>query len=572
MRRSLPLAVPALALALLTPACKGDATGAQRGGSAAATAEPTYQAEIQHVRTGWIGAIAKDHNRFNDLAKTSAGWPELYRGQIARAMRTFAKSIEELEEEDAATRARLSIGLGRTLLAVGELYRTNSELSVRLLRHYFDERARRRTKGTAVKPSERLYHGIALVRGGEAEKGLETLAAVAAGGPEAGPWAAQAEAWRGYALHSLGKAEQAKKAWATADAGGEEAKDLATYLRLRSGVPGEAKLAGGSPMRERLRISAAARRGDHQQVDRSLSALDHRTPDQTDTIPALAGDNAAGEAELRYFSTVLLDDVARLHLSRAAATLTGIGGCADYWMGRVREALGDKDKAAEAYGRVAAGAGNPDPNSLACLLFSSHQELADLAADAGFRADALAGEKAPIEASDERLLRRAWRIGAALKARFAGDVSSKEVLAVLQGVPDDPDPITTAIDTALAESSSEDGGKVVANLRLTEAYAARVLRAKAVIAAAVGEPPAALALLEATHDNQNSDEISSINDPIYLMATGIVNWDLKRARRAIQQLDTLTERYPALWQNIEFMKRIDAIAAVGDVSTPVMGN
>jgi len=82
----------------------------------------------------------------------------------------------------------------------------------------------------------------------------------------------------------------------------------------------------------------------------------------------------------------------------------------------------------------------------------------------------------------------------------------------------------------------------------------------------------ALALLEASHDNQHQDAVSSANRPGYLLETGVVNWEVKRRRRAILHLDVLSGAYPELWQNIEFMKRVDAIEAVGDRSAPVMGN
>ena len=58
----------------------------------------------------------------------------------------------------------------------------------------------------------------------------------------------------------------------------------------------------------------------------------------------------------------------------------------------------------------------------------------------------------------------------------------------------------------------------------------------------------------------------------YVQESGLANWDVRRYRRAVQHMEMLSPAFPELWQNVEFMKRIDAIAAVGDRSTPVMGN
>ena len=561
--------------AVLPAGCKGKADGAKpKPTMTAGTKGPApFSAEATHARSGWIGRIAKDPAAFKQLAGTSSGWAEYFKGEVRRSAGSFARSLEELSgPEDEAKRPVLRVGLGRAQYEVGALLADNGRLNLRFLREYFDGRAKRRPKDLVAKPSERLYHGVALLLSGETDRALPHLDAVVAAGDAAGPYGAQAQAWKGFADKAAGK--DPKKLWKEAAQAGPEAADLVTYLQARTGTPPEAATAGGSPLRDRLRVGVEVYRGQHEAAETAAQGIAPKAPDQTDTIKALTGEAEAGEAELRYFSPVFLDDLGRSYLMRAKATLDGLGGCGDYWLGRVLEALGEGEQAAVAYERLGKGptsAAPAGPTPFSCVAFSPFQELADLAFDGGLRAAALRGKRAAPEATDERLIRRAWRLAAGLTAS-ADRSGAKEALAPLGDVPDDAQPIHAAVEEALEGHGSEGGVALVRKLRLIDGYANAVLRAKAVVAAKVGEHPLALALLESSHDNQHQDAVSSVNRPGYLLETGVVNWEVKRRRRAILHLDVLSGAYPELWQNIEFMKRVDAIEAVGDRSAPVMGN
>lgn len=568
----LPLLLLAPLLGLGLSGCKGKADGARpkTGEGAVAQGPAPFQAEVAHLKAGWIARFAGDKGAFDRLTKTSAGWAKYYKGELRNAAASLAASLAK--GGDAPTQAVLRVGLGRTRFETGDLLRRSGDLHLRFLREYFEGRARRRPADRPAKPSERLYHGVALLLSGRPADAAPHLDAVVAAGAEAGVYAAQAKAWQGYATKLAGGDPAAS--WTEAAKGGPEAADLATYLKARTGSPPAAPLTGGGPMRDRLKVGVEVYRGALQEAEDAAADIDPKAPDQTDEIPALAGEAGAGEAQLRYFSPTFLDDLGRANLEQARAALDGVGGCADYWLGRALEALGRGGEAAAAYARLkaapAAGAPAP-PDPTACVAFSAYQEEADLAFDAGLRVAAMKGERRPLEATDERLIRRAWRLRAALPAG-SGRELSKAALAPLAGVPDDPVPLQAAVDEVLDSLDSPEGVGLARKLRLDVWYGNAVLRAKAEVAARVGEFPLALSLLEASHDNQHSDEPSSVNRLGYLLETGVVNWEVKRRRRAIEHVRWLSGRFPELWQNNEFMRRVDAIEAVGDRSAPLQGN
>jgi len=551
-----------VSLALLAATgCKGKADGAKPKADEAGSQGPSaFAAEVTHVKAGWIGAMAKDKGTFDRLGKTSTGWAKYYKGEIRGAASSFFQAVGKTEKDPAA-QAIVKIGLGRALYEIGDLLGRSGRLHLRFLREYFGGRALRRAKDDKPETSERLYHGIALLLSNETDAAATHLDAVIATGP--GVYGAQGKAWKGYLTQRAGG--DATALWAEAAKAAPEVADLVTYLKARTGTLPEEALEGGTPMRDRLKAGVEVYRGNLEDAEDAAAEADPKAPDQTDKLRALAAEDAAGEADLRYFSPTLLDDLARANLLQAKATLEGVGGCAGYWLGRTLEALGDKTGATAAYAQLAAkpggkAAAGPDP--LACVAFSPFMEADDLTFDAGLRAAALEGKKRPLEATDDRLIRRAWRLRAALPPD-ADRTLTEAALGPLKDIPDDALPLQGEIEEALEAHGTPGGVALVRKLRLDAWYANAVLRAKAAVASGIGEFPVALALLEASHDNQHSDALSSVNRPGYLLDTGIVNWEIKRRRRALEHVRWLSGRFPELWQNNEFMRRVDAIEAVG---------
>lgn len=556
-----------LAGLLALPGCKSkaEATVDPDGGkpNAPAATPPTeeYPAETEHIRSGWIGTIHKTPKTFQDLAKTSAGWAKFFKGELKSSVESFRDSMEEIDNDDPA-RASLRIGMGRALLEIGALLRSNGDLHIDLLNEYFDTRSVRRPAGAAVKPSERLFHGIAAILSGATAAGLSHLDAVIARGEEAKPWLGQALAWKGFAD------KDRKESWRLAKDQGPDAADWVLYLKCRAGLQGETP-AGGSTIRDRLKVATLACRGKADEALKVAEGIAAKTPDQTDTIPALSGDEGAGQAELKYFSPVLLGELGRAWLLQADKALEQMVGCPAYWRGRIKQALGDDKAAAAAYRAIGDQGAELD---FACTLFSEYQDRTDLRFDGERRADALdpqsAGAASPGAAKpdDKRLIRRAWRMAATTKAD-----SGAKVLEALADIPEDDDDLSTPLEQALSEYGTKDGRSLAVKVRGLQLYANGVLRAKARVAATVGEYPLALKLLQATHDNQKTDRISPVNRPGYLLDLALALWNVKQRRPAVVYMQELSGRFPELWQNVEFMNRVDAIFAVGGGDAPVQG-
>lgn len=568
MIRRLPAVV--LSLSLLTPGlsgCKNKAEATANPEDPPATAAPStpaaeeFAAEAEHIRAGWVGTIHKAPKTFQELAKTSAGWAKFFKGEVKGAVESFRDSMEETDDKDPAM-TTLRIGLGRSLLEAGALLRSNGQFHVRLLKEYFDTRAKRRAAEGVVKPSERLFHGISSLLSGDTEVGLKHLESVITLGDTAKPWLGQALAWKGFAD------KDRKESWRLARAEGPEAADWVLYLKCRAGLEG-ALPEGGSPMRDRLKVATLACRGQADEALKAAEGIPAKAPDQTDTIPALTGDAGAGEAELKYFSPVLLGELGRAWLLQADKSLEQMVGCPAYWRGRVKEALGDTAAAAAAYRAVGDQAPELD---FACTLFSEYPSREDLRFDGERRAEAIEG-KPPAQADDKRLIRRAWRLAptAAKAGHSAGDAGGAKLLAVLADIPEDDDDLSTPLERALAEDGTADGRGLAVKVRGLQIYANGVLRAKARVAAAVGEHPLALKLLQATHDNQKTDRVSPVNRPGYLLDLGLALWNVKQRRPAVVYMQELSGRFPELWQNVEFMNRVDAIFAVGGGDAPVQG-
>ncbi len=533
---------------LADPTAKGSA------GAAAATAKPMFVAEVEHTRAGWIGVIHGAPKTFQSLAKTSAGWAKLFKGELTQSVESFRDSMEELEQ-DAPERPALRIGLGRALYEVGSLLSANGQLHVRLLKEYFETREKRRPPGTAVNPSERLFHGIALILSGDSEGGLSRLDAVIAQGEKAKPWLGQALAWKGFA------GKDRKENWRLANDRGPEAADWVSYLRCRAGQAKDVP-AGGSPMRDRLRVATLACMGKATEALAAAQAIAPKAADQVDSIPALSGDAEAGITELKYHSPVFLQELGRAWLLQADQTLEQMVGCPAYWRGRIKQSLGDRQAAIAALRAV--GDAHPEQD-FACTLFSAYQDRSDLRFDGERRAEGLEG-KAVAEGDDKRLIRRAWRLNASLEQ--GGDMAN---LQALDDIPEDTDDLSTALEEGLSEVGTEDGRSLAVKVRALQQYGAAVLRAKATTAARVGEHPLALKLLQATHDNQKTDRVSPINRPSYLLDLGIALWNVKQRRPAVVYMQELSGRFPELWQNVEIMNRVDAIFAVGGGDAPVQG-
>ena len=551
-------------LAIGGAGCKGGgpADGAQTGtpgkGSAADPAgtptPPMFVAEVEHARAGWIGVIHDTPKTFQGLAKTSAGWAKLFKGELIQSVESFQDSMEELEEA-APERSALRIGLGRALYEVGSLISANGQLHVRLLKEYFETREKRRPPGTAVNPSERLFHGISLILSSDPEGGISHLDAVIAQGDKAKPWLGQALAWKGFA------GKDRKENWRLARDQGPEATDWVSYLRCRAGEPKDVP-AGGSPMRDRLRVATLACMGKAQEALDASRAIAPKAADQTDSIPALSGDADAGTTELKYHSPILLQELGRAWLLRADKVLEQMVGCPAYWRGRIKQGLGDHQAAIAAVRAV--GDAQPDLD-FACTLFSPYQNRSDLRFDGELRAKGLEG-KAAAKGDDKRLIRRAWRLNASLAE--GGDTGA---LKALEGIPEDTDDLSTALEEGLSEAGTEDGRSLALKVRALQQYGAALLRTKATTAARVGEHPLALKLLQATHDNQKTDRVSPINRPGYLLDLGIALWNVKQRRPAVVYMQELSGRFPELWQNVEIMNRVDAIFAVGGGDAPVQG-
>ncbi len=550
-----------LAALLALPGCKSKAGATAKpdadGKTPPAAAPPAeeYKAEAEHIRSGWIATIHKTPKAFQDLAKTSGGWAKFFKGELRASIESFRDSMEEAEDDDPVM-ASLRVGLGRTLLEAGALLRSNGDLHIRLLKEYFDTRAKRRPPGAGVKPSERLFHGIAYILSGDKAGGLAHLDAVIAKGEEAKPWLGQALAWKGFAD------KDRKESWRLAKGQGPEAADWVLYLKCRAGIEGDLP-AGGSPMRDRLKASTLACMGKADEAIKAASGVAPKAPDQSDSIPALSGDDKAGEVELRYFSPVILSELGRAWLLQADKTLEEMVGCPAYWRGRVKQALGDGKAAAAAYRAIGDQAPELD---FACTLFSEYQDRTDLRFDGGRRADALEGKPAAGKIDDKRLIRRAWRLAPTVKAD-----SGAKVLEMLADIPEDDDDLSTPLERALSEDGTPDGRSLAIKVRALQLYSNGVLRAKARVAATVGEHPLALKLLQATHDNQKTDRISPVNRPGYLLDLGLALWNVKQRRPAVVYMQELSGRFPELWQNVEFMNRVDAIFAVGGGDAPVQG-
>ncbi len=339
------------------------------------------------------------------------------------------------------------------------------------------------------------------------------------------------------------------------------------------------------------------------------------------------GDNAMDENRGReYYLPWTFGDLARYHFLLAArafephsgtsaAAATGAAGdgdgagddadiCTSFWLGLVKNDLGDSEDAIKFHKHflTVASRGMTPIGELACTAFSQWRNVADMtsaarhfsagrlsdtdAATKGSTVDMwqatllanmpLAGLEAP---HGSRNTGESSEDGAALEGAAENIDAGKAVkasafnLQKLDQMAESAVKLPMLMETWLdSDGPSADGATAARELRLPGQMSTYFIYELACLAESCAESPLALRLLETAHDNSNIDRLSSINRPLFLLATARTNWTLKRNRRAIRLIQTLEESYPLMWQLSELMKRIDLFDAIGDRSAPVVGN
>ena len=547
---------------------------------------------------GWMGRMARRPAEFTRLTASSDGWNALWSAELEEAVRGFEESLED-EPGSLAHK----VGAARAALELGSFYQAVFTSTVELTAQYVAERDRRRAKIGPITPVEMLYGGMAALLHAPpdptaAKRHLSALCSSVA--PEARPFLPAARAWLGLAEHLAGDTAAAQAAWTQATAATEpNSALLLAYVRARAGTPPPAELPGGdgSPYARGLRWSLLVRSGKRAEALRSLASLALRSPDHSLQIlsPEEAGAAAGGatgdptteKTRLDFFGPYVLDELARLHLARAADLLAktpGPGGCAAYWRGRALEALGDRAGAQGGYALVtgggcepkaapgaAAGAtpqplGSEDP--VACLVLTPFGTVDELARSARIRAAALGGKGLLTVAGGDPWVVRLD----ALRARAVA-TGKLDLDEALRFIPEDPRVLEAALEAHFEGKVPEQGLTALLRGRFFEHYVHGLALGKARIATAVGETRLAIKTYDALHDNTKPDELSTLNRPGYLLETALARWRNNDPQGTAVLLNVLWKRYPGVWPASEFVRRIRAVHALENIrsNAPISG-
>lgn len=373
------------------PTGKGAGTSSASSGTAAATGGAQledFAGALAPALQGWMGRLGRSPSDFTNLTRSSEGWNYLWEAELVKAIETFAASQAEAPPgQDLPHR----IGLGRSLLELGEFHQRLYEATLEFLQQYLNERQQRRDKIGPITPAEQLYAAQArlLREGGPAADDVATALRELAAAPAAGVFGTMARAWLGLALSLKGDVAGAEQAWKEALAAEKtdpNAALLVAYTQARAGrwPGGVLPDADGTSYGRRLRVAALVRTGGLEQALREIDSLRFRKPDHsirlTEAGSAVAtqenGEETAGtgsaapvapdavgsldeeKTNLDFFAPYVLEELARARFLRAAKVLEGAGepgGCAAYWRARALEAAGETAAAAALYLQVQSG-------------------------------------------------------------------------------------------------------------------------------------------------------------------------------------------------------------------------